>query len=91
MNEEGRRRLTFESRSSRWLQRALFTVLGAALIVLAFFFITVALIAGALLAIVIALRFWWLMRRLRATHKASAPLEGQYTIVEHADAETLRR
>jgi membrane protein implicated in regulation of membrane protease activity len=65
-----------------WLQRALFTILGAGLLVLAFFFLTVALIAGAFLALVLAARWWWFMRRIRAAREAAAPLEGQYTVLE---------
>ena len=78
------RLLTFKARSATWLQRALLTVLGAGLVVLAFFFLTVALVAGALLALAIAVRFWWLMRRVRAEREASAALEGEYTVVEKA-------
>ncbi|HEY0336177.1 MAG TPA: hypothetical protein VGC70_02470 [Burkholderiales bacterium] len=66
-----------------WAQRALWTLAGASVLVLAFLFITVALIAGSLLAIGIALRWWWIVRRLRAAHKAAAPLEAEYTVVPH--------
>ena len=83
MNDGGRpRTLTFHGTGAGWLQRALLTVLGAGLFVLAFFFVTLALIAGALLALVIGVRWWWLMRRLRAERTASAPLEGQYSVLK---------
>lgn len=81
-DRDGPRLLSLESRGASWLQRALFTVLGAAVIVLAFFFLTIALVAGASLAIVIAVRFWWVLRRVRAAQHASAPLEGEYTVVK---------
>ena len=64
-------------RSRSWLQQAALTVVGLTVIVVAFFFITVALIAGALLAIGIALRWWWVVRRLRKTSAKSGPLEGE--------------
>jgi hypothetical protein len=49
------------------------------------------LIPGAVLALGLALRWWWIVRRLRAAQKASAPLEGQYTVLEHADLEKVTR
>jgi hypothetical protein len=79
------------ARRRTWPQRVLLTLLGAALVMSALFFITVALIAGAVLALGLALRWWWIVRRLRAAQKASAPLEGQYTVQEHADLEKVTR
>ena len=78
-------------RSRSWLQQAALTVVGLTVIVVAFFFITVALIAGALLAIGIALRWWWVVRRLRKTSAKSGPLEGEYVVIERADSDTQRR
>ena len=78
-------------RSRSWLQQAALTVVGLTLIVVAFFFITVALIAGALLAIGIALRWWWVVRRLRKTSEKSGPLEGEFVVIEPADSDTQRR
>ena len=34
------------------------------------------------LAVLIALRWWWITRRLRAALKAAAPLEGTYRVVD---------
>ena len=65
-----------------WLQRAAGLALLATLGVLGFFFLTVALAAGAMLAAVILLRFWWLRRKLRATAGA-ATYEGDYVVVQH--------
>jgi hypothetical protein len=73
------------ARRRTWPQRVLLTLLGAAFVMSALFFITVALIAGAVLALGLALRWWWIVRRLRAAQNASAPLEGQYTVLDHAD------
>jgi membrane protein implicated in regulation of membrane protease activity len=86
MNEQPRL-LTSQSGGRNWLQRALVTsalvVIGAGLLVLMFFFVTVALVAGALLAAIIALRFWWVTRRIRAKMRRDQPLEGEYTVVRH--------
>lgn len=75
------RRLTFETRGG-WLQRVVLALAGVSLAILAFFFITVAVIAAAFIALVIGIRLWWVMRRLRARAKATAALEGEYTVVE---------
>ena len=78
-------------RSRSWLQQVALTVVGVAVIVVAFFFVTVALIAGALLAIGIALRWWWVVRRLRKASAHSGPLEGEYVVIERADSDSERR
>jgi hypothetical protein len=83
MNVNGRPLLTYPSAGRGWVQRALLTLSAAAVLVVGFFFITIALIAGSLLAIGIALRWWWIVRRLRAAHHAAAPLEAEYTVLEH--------
>ena len=80
-----------EIRSRSWLQQAALAVVGLTLIVVAFFFITVALIAGALLAIAIALRWWWVVRRLRKNAEKTGPLEGEYVVIEGADSDAQRR
>lgn len=85
------RMLGYQGRSGGWLQRALLAVIGAVLVIAAFFFLTVALVAGAFLALGVAVRWWWIMRRLRAEAKASAALEGEYTVVERAESTRTRR
>ena len=80
-----------KTRSRSWLQQVALTVVGVAVVVVAFFFVTVALIAGALLAIGIALRWWWAVRRLRKASANSGPLEGEYVVVERADSDSPRR
>jgi Flp pilus assembly protein TadB len=77
------RRLTFETRGG-WLQRVVLALVGASLAILAFFFITVAVIAAAFIALAIGVRWWWVMRRLRSQAKAAEALEGEYTVVEIA-------
>lgn len=65
------------------VERAVFFVLGLVVLVAAFFFIGIALIAGAVLAGVFLLRWWWLQRKLRRT-EAESWVEGEYTVVESA-------
>ena len=70
------------SRGRAWLQKAIIAVVGISLAFVAFFFIAIALVAGACLALGFAVRWWWVMRRLRAEHKAAGPLEGEYAVIE---------
>lgn len=63
------------------VERIVFFVLGLVVLVVAFFFIGIALIAGAILAGVILLRFWWFKRKLRQAHEESY-VEGEYRVVE---------
>ena len=70
------------SRGKAWLQTALLAVVGITLAVVGFFFVAVALLAGVCLALVIAVRWWWLVRRLRAARKAAGPLEGEYVVLD---------
>ena len=74
-----------------WLQRVGVMLFAITVIVLGFFFLTIALVVGALLAAVIALRVWWMMRKIRSAQQASEPLEGEYTVTESAGAELPRR
>jgi hypothetical protein len=78
------RMLPGQGRGTRWLQRALLAALAVGLAITAVFFLVFAVIAGAALALVIGIRFWWVMRRLRAQAKATEALEGEYTVVEGA-------
>ncbi len=63
------------------LERIVFFVLGLVVLVAAFFFIGIALIAGAILAGVILLRFWWLKRKLEREQRDSF-VEGEYKVIE---------
>ena len=83
--------LTFESASRTWLTRALLIASGAIVVAIGVFFITIALVIGSVLALAIAVRWWWFTRRLREARGAAAPLEGEYTILERAEPEKLRR
>jgi hypothetical protein len=69
-----------------WLQRALLVLVATALAIVATVFLTVALIAGAVLALVIGVRWWWTVRKLREQVKASGPLEGEYSVIERDES-----
>jgi hypothetical protein len=69
-------------RGGNWLQRALFIAVGAVVAVAAFFFLAVALAAGAFIALALGIRWWWMLRHIRARAKASQAIDGEYTVVE---------
>jgi hypothetical protein len=48
-----------QSRASRWLQRGVLAIAAVSFVVLALFFLTVAVIVGTLLALAIGARLWW--------------------------------
>lgn len=64
------------------LERIVFFALGLLVLVAAFFFIGIALIAGAILAGVFLIRLWWLKRKLQRAHQDSY-VEGEYTVIEN--------
>ncbi len=65
------------------VERIVFSVLGLIVLVAAFFFVGIALIAGAILAGIILLRWWWIRRKLRQAH-ADSFVEGEFRVVETA-------
>ena len=75
------RRLTFEARRTNWLERVLFAIGGLAVIAIGFFFVTVAFIVGALLALVIVARLWWVSRKLQRARNRNV-VEGEFEVVE---------
>jgi len=79
----------------RWfqsgLQRVAIVLIGLTLAVAAFFFLAIALVAAISIALVVGARVWWVMRRLRAKAAASAPLEGEYSVVESPQIERAPR
>ena len=71
-------------RQMSWLQRAAAFVALAGVAILAFFFLTVALVVGAILALVVIARLWWLKRKLGAAPPAgTGTYEGEYVVIEH--------
>ena len=69
-----------------WLQRAVIALVAVSLAIVGMLFLTVALVAGAFIALAVGARWWWVMRKLRRDAQAYAPLEGEYTVLERADA-----
>src|SRR5688572_10699043 len=78
-----------------WIARILLTLATLGLVIVGFFFLTAALIAGALLALVVGVRLWWTIRKLKRaqaqgeTGTASggrsgqgASLDGEYQVIE---------
>ena len=65
------------------LERIVFFALGLVVLVAAFFFIGIALIAGAILAGVFLIRLWWLKRKLQRAEQDTY-VEGEYTVIETA-------
>ncbi len=76
--------LFLSTHGQNWLQRIIVFVMVAAIAVLAFFFLTIALAAGAMIASIAALRWWWLTRKLRASPAREDTFEGEYVVIEHS-------
>ena len=81
--------LTFEPRRSNWLERMLYAIGGVAVVMIGFFFLTVALVVGALLALVIVARLWWLSRKLQRARNRNV-VEGEYGVVERSEHDRRR-
>lgn len=64
------------------LERILFFALGLVVLVAAFFFIGIALIAGITLAGIFLIRLWWLRRKLQRAAQDTY-VEGEYTVIEN--------
>ncbi|HSQ02421.1 MAG TPA: hypothetical protein VLN59_00210 [Burkholderiales bacterium] len=73
------------TRWSGWLRTALVTVAGIAILVLAFFFLAIAVVTGAVLAAGIGVRWWWLTRRVRRQAQRNSVLEGEYQVIERRE------
>jgi predicted lipid-binding transport protein (Tim44 family) len=71
-----------------WFARILLTLATVALVIVGFFFLTAALIAGAILALVIGVRLWWTLRKLKRAGAGArgGALDGEYQVVERATA-----
>ena len=80
-NSNHQRRLTFESQRTNWLERVLYAFGAMVVVVIGFFFVTVAFIVGALLALAIVARLWWISRKLRQMRDRNV-VEGEYEVVE---------
>ncbi|MBX3663421.1 MAG: hypothetical protein KF804_13300 [Burkholderiales bacterium] len=82
MNQQQGPRIRFINRpQASLLERIVFFVLGLIVLVAAFFFVGIALLAGAILAGIFLVRWWWLQRKLRR-ETANTLVEGEYTVIE---------
>ena len=63
------------------LERIVYGILLLAVLALGFFFLVAALIAGAILACIILIRFWWLKRKLDKAARDEF-ITTEYTVVE---------
>ena len=64
-----------------WPAKVLYALLAIVLLAVGFFFVTVALVAGAIVALIILARLWWASRKLRRAQERTE-LEGEFTVVE---------
>ena len=78
--------ISMTGRPFNWLERFLVLFASAFLVVLGFFFLTVALVAGAVIALALIARWWWLARKLQRA-RAQQTLEGEYEVVERSGSE----
>ena len=64
------------------LERIVFFALGLIVLVVAFFFIGIALVAGVILAGLFLIRLWWIKRKLQRAAQDTY-VEGEYTVIEN--------
>ena len=68
-----------------WVQRAVLAVAAVGLLIVGFFFLTIALLVALVLMAVGAVVGWWFLRKLKRKIRATpgaVPLDGEYTVVE---------
>lgn len=84
MNQQQGPQIRFITRPrASLLERIAFFSLGLIVLVAAFFFVGIALIAGVIIAGVFLIRWWWRQRKLRR-ETGDTCVEGEYTVVESA-------
>ena len=84
------------------LTRIVLGIAALGVVIVGFFFLTVALIAGALLALVVGVRLWWTLRKFKRDMAAASgspmsggprdagkdALDGEYQVVERESGAT---
>jgi uncharacterized membrane protein len=71
------------------ISRLLVGVITLTLVIVGFFFLTIALAIGAVVALVFGARLWWTLRKLKKMQASGAVaadahvVEGDYRIIEH--------
>lgn len=68
-----------------WPARLLYGLLLATVLVVGFFFLTIALVAGAIVASVILARLWWISRGVQHSRER-AEIEGEFAVIERRKA-----
>jgi predicted lipid-binding transport protein (Tim44 family) len=71
-----------------WIARILLSLATVGLVIVGFFFLTVALVVGALIALVIGVRLWWMIRKIKRAHADlhSAPHASEHSNqADHSD------
>lgn len=63
------------------IERIVYGAFGLLVLVAAFFFVGIAIAAGAILAAALATRWWWIRRKLHKAQQAEV-VEGEYRVVE---------
>ena len=74
-------------RSRSLLERMVYGTLFAGVLVLGFFFLVAALIAGAIVALLVLARFWWVKRRLRQAVDEEF-ITTEYSVIERERLES---
>ena len=72
-------------RAISWPARVLYGVLLVTALVVGFFFLTIVLVAGAIVALVILARLWWISRAVRHSRE-QAEIEGEFAVIERREA-----
>lgn len=71
------------------ISRILVGVVTLTLVMVGFFFLTIALAVGAMVALIFGARVWWTLRKLKKMQAAAAMaananvVEGDYRVIEH--------
>ena len=72
------------------LERILFGIVAAALLVLGFFFLAAALVMGALFAAVLVARVWWASRKIRKAAEREI-IAAEYSVIEREGSRAYPR
>ncbi len=75
-----------------WIARILLTLVTLTLVVLGFFFLTIALAVAAVVALVLGVRLWWTLRKLKQSGpvfqqagRGDTVVDGEYRVIEHGE------
>ena len=77
--------INFRERSL--LERIVYGILLAGVLVLGFFFLVAALIAAAMLALMVLARFWWVKRKLKQAADREF-ITTEYSVIERERIES---